>query len=68
MHTEGIEQLMDRRGGERVTFSEVADHLADYAGMFPSEAHVIDKLARFFAGVEDLEHDHDAVAGIGSDA
>jgi len=67
MRTEGMELLKERRGEERVTFNDVVDHLADYAGRFPDEAASVDKIARFLAGVEDVEHDHDA-ARIGSDA
>jgi hypothetical protein len=68
MITEGIKLLMDKRGHEKVTFRDVADHLADYLDRFPDEEHAIDMLARFLAGVEDIEHDHDAGAPIGSDA
>jgi hypothetical protein len=68
MTTDGIKLLMDKRGGENVTFRDVADHLADYLDRFPDEEHPIDKLARFLAGVEDVAHDHEAGAPIGSDA
>lgn len=68
MITEGIQLLMDKRGGEQITFKDVADHLADYLDRFPDEEHAVDVLARFLAGVEDVPHDHDAGAKIGSDA
>jgi len=67
MRTEGMEILKEKRGTEQVTFKDVVDHLADYAGRFPSDAAVVDKIARFLAGVEDIDHEHDT-AGIGSDA
>ena len=67
MITDGIKLLTERRGGEQVTFKDVTDHMADYLDRFPDEADPVDKLARFLAGVEDIEHDH-SVAPIGSDA
>lgn len=68
MITDGITLLMDKRGAEQITFRDVADHLADYLDRFPDEQDTVDKLARFLAGVEDVDHDHDAGAPIGSDA
>jgi hypothetical protein len=68
MITDGIKLLTERRGHEQATFRDVADHFADYLDRFPDEEHAIDKLARFLAGVEDIEHDHDAGPPIGSDA
>lgn len=67
MITDGVKLLTERRGSERVTFTDVTDHMADYLDRFPDEQEAIDKLARFLAGVEDIEHDHSA-APIGSDA
>ncbi|MGH2794759.1 MAG: DUF6104 family protein [Actinomycetota bacterium] len=68
MITDGIRLLMDKRGNEQITFRDVADHFADYLDRFPDETDPVDKLARFLAGVEDVLHDHDAGAPIGSDA
>ena len=68
MITDGIKLLMERRGHENVTFRDITDHMADYLDRFPNEERAIDVLARFLAGVEDIEHDHDAGAPIGSDA
>jgi hypothetical protein len=56
---DGIERLRHTRGGEHVTFSDVADHLDDYVARRPVDADAIERLARFLAGVEDVEHEHD---------
>ena len=57
--SDGVERLRRDRGRERVTFSEVADHLADFASREPGSAETIDELARFLAGVEHTSHDHE---------
>lgn len=67
MRTQGIETLVSKSGEEKVTFKDVADHLADYLDRYPNEAAVVDNVAKFLAGVEDVEHDHD-VQEVGSDA
>jgi hypothetical protein len=59
MH-DGIQTLRDQRGGGRVSFDEVADHLVDYCERNPGHAEVINRFAEFFAAVEFLPHDHDA--------
>jgi hypothetical protein len=56
----GIDRLRDRRGDERVTFGDVADHLVDFAERNPDDAAVVDRLAAFLAHVEDVDHDHRA--------
>ena len=56
----GIDVLRDRRGDERVTFGDVADHLVDFAERHPEAARTVDSLARVLARVEDVDHDHDA--------
>lgn len=58
--TSGIDILRAKRGDERVTFADVADHLVDYSERHPDAAATVDALARFLAGVEDVRHDHDA--------
>ena len=67
MITDGIKLLTERRGSEQVTFKDITDHMADYLDRFPDEEHPVDKLAKFLAGVEDIDHDH-SVRPIGSDA
>ena len=54
----GIDHLRARRGEERVTFGDVADHLVDFAERNPGEAATVDRVARFLARVEDVDHDH----------
>ena len=56
----GAEHLKQKRGEEKVTFSDVADHLIDFAQRHPEVAETVDRLARFLAGIEDVPHDHDA--------
>jgi hypothetical protein len=58
--TAGIDRLRAKRGEEQVTFNDVADHLVDFAEREPESAEVLDRLAHFLAGVEDVDHDHDA--------
>jgi len=54
----GIDTLRAKRGEEQVTFDDVADHLVDFAERHPDAANTVDALARFLAGVEDVDHDH----------
>ncbi len=67
MRTQGIETLLEKRGEEKVTFKDVADHLADYIDKFPREKNAVDNVAKWLAGVEDVDHEHEARA-VGSDA
>lgn len=55
----GIDALRDRRGAEKVTFGDVADHLEDHLRRWPADGPAIDRLASFLAGVEDVPHDHE---------
>ena len=57
---EGIERLRSRRGSQKVTFDDVADHLVDYVDRHPDSQAVVDDLAGFLASVERIDHDHDA--------
>jgi hypothetical protein len=54
-----VEWLRDRRGHERVSFDEVADHLEDFARVNPSAHETVDRLAAFLARVEDVDHEHE---------
>jgi hypothetical protein len=60
---EGIELLRTKRGDERVTFGEIADHLAEYQDLYPDEADAAHRFAAFLARVEDIDHDHDEATG-----
>ncbi len=55
---DGIERLRAQRGKERVTFGEVCDHLRDFLRRSPERADLVDELAGFLAGVENVEHRH----------
>ena len=57
------EMLRDRRGAQRVTFADVADHLEDYRRQRPEDAAAIDRFATFLAAVEGIRHDHEESAG-----
>lgn len=59
----GVPRLVAKRGDEEVAFSQVADHLVDFAAHHPEQAPVVDALGAFLAAVEDLPHDHDQPAG-----
>ena len=58
MEEDGIAILRRTRGDERVTFSDVADHLTDFGHIEPGSLTTIDALARFLAGVERVDHEH----------
>ena len=55
---DGIERLRAARGEETVTFNDVADHLVDFADRDPAAREVLDRLGRFLADVERVDHDH----------
>jgi hypothetical protein len=52
----GIARLRSQRGGEKVSFDDVADHLERH----PESRSVVEDLAGFLARVETIDHDHDA--------
>lgn len=56
---EGITRLREARGDEQVTFHDVADHLVDFADREPGDREVVDRIARFLADVERVDHDHE---------
>jgi hypothetical protein len=56
----GIARLRSQRGGEKVSFDDVADHLVDYIERHPESRSVVEDLAGFLARVETIDHDHDA--------
>ena len=55
-----IEYLRRKRGSERVTFADIADHLHDFADRRPDYRGTVQQLAAFLADVEDVDHDHEA--------
>ena len=57
---EGVNMLRAARGAQMVSFSDVADHLFDYAERNPDHREAIDRFATFLAVVEQVPHDHDA--------
>lgn len=56
---DAIETLRDKRGDEKVSFGDVADHLRDYLERRPEHREAVERIALFLARVEDLDHDHD---------
>lgn len=58
-----IRELRRRRGSERVTFDDVADHLVDFAAAHPQHRDAVDRVAGFLARVGEMGHDHDHVGG-----
>lgn len=60
----GTDALRRRRGQERITLSEVADHAVDYARARPDAATALDGFCAFLADLAGTPHQHDqAVAG-----
>lgn len=56
---DGVDLLRETRGDERVSFNDVADHLVDFAERDPAARDVLDRLGRFLAEVERVDHDHE---------
>jgi hypothetical protein len=54
----GTEHLRGKRGGQRVWFFEVADHMDEFALEHPEHAEIIEALAMYLAAVEDTPHEH----------
>lgn len=59
MKTDGVQRLRDKRGEEEVTFGDVADHFEDFVRRRPAARETVDELARFLAGIEDVDHEHE---------
>ncbi len=55
---DGVMLLRERRGTQRIDFNDVADHMVDYADRHPEDCGAIERLARFLAEVEQVDHDH----------
>ena len=65
----GVEILRRTRGDERASFSDIADHLLDFARVEPGSYRTVDALARFLAAVERVDHSHlDGSTGSTADA
>jgi hypothetical protein len=47
----GVDLLRKLRGAERVTFSDVADHMNEYAKLHPGALRAIDAFARYLAEI-----------------
>lgn len=56
---DGLRRLRDERGDERVTFSDVADHIEDFVERHPDAGATLDRFAAFLAAVEDVDHAHE---------
>jgi hypothetical protein len=57
--TDEIEYLRRKRGDQNVTFAQVADHLHDFVDRVPTDRDAIQRLGRFLADVEDIDHSHE---------
>src|SRR5688572_29378668 len=55
----GVDRLRARRGSQKVSFDDVADHLVDFVERHPDAEPVVDAIASFLADVEGTPHDHD---------
>jgi Family of unknown function (DUF6104) len=49
----GIEELADRRGGEEVTLSWLAERLREFVDVFPEFGAGVDQLASWLARLDD---------------
>jgi hypothetical protein len=56
---DAIDLLRDKRGYQRVTFSDVCDHLVDFRRRSPEHGAALEAFAAFLANVEDVEHRHE---------
>ena len=60
----GIEELNDRRGGERVSMTWLAERLRDFVDLNPEFETAVDRLASWLARLDaDSEPDDDDSAG-----
>ena len=51
----GIEELVDRRGGEEVTLSWLADRLQEFVDLHPEFEIPVERLATWLARLDDEE-------------
>jgi hypothetical protein len=61
MSASNISRLAERRGTERVSFADVADHLRDFVRLDPGASATVERLAMYLTEVETIPHDHDAL-------
>ena len=54
-----VDLLRERRGTERASFDEIADHLVDFVERHPQAQPVIERLAVFLAAAGASGHHHD---------
>lgn len=52
----GIEELADRRGGEEVTLSWLAERLREFVDVFPEFAAATDQLGSWLARLDDEDY------------
>lgn len=55
----GVGRLRGQRGEQKASFSEIADHIVDFARRNPMHAIALDAFAGFLASVERTPHDHE---------
>ena len=53
-----VARLRRRRGGQQVTFAEVADHFVDFLDRHPDSAPTVALLADYLVALEEVEHHH----------
>ncbi len=49
----GIEELSERRGGDEVTLSWLAERLREFVDVFPESEAAVDQLATWLARLDD---------------
>lgn len=55
---QGIELLRAKRGDEKVSFNDIADHLVQFHELFPDETDTVHRIAAFLAKIDDKPHTH----------
>ncbi len=53
----GIEELLDRRGGDEVTLGWVGERLQEFVDLFPDFETPVERLATWLARLDDPDDD-----------
>lgn len=59
LHDVDVSLLRERRGSQKASFDEIADHMVEFVDRYPQARGTIERLAVFLAGVEGRPHAHE---------